>query len=162
MKGATHEVVRLDDEWVLKTFKPASVLRKQGFYDPNITQKEALENFNEHIETMIKHPDIFPKVKRLDRYRVLVENCTGGENIDRELNSIRMACFPYKYESSPVNSLYKDPKKLKILERSDNPIHQKWYNFIIRLREAFDGLNLDLSDNNIGLDKYGNIKLLDF
>ena len=65
-------------------------------------------------------------------------------------------------EAYQINTVY------NILGKIQDPICQKWYKFITLLRSKFSPIEgeeiskLDLHDNNFGIDKQGNIKLLDF
>ena len=163
-RGSTHEISNLDNNWILKVPFNSKIQSNTGFHGP-IHQKEVLKKFRDHISTMKKWPEIFPKVKMLDRYRAIVERLNGRE-ADDQIDLIRSFIFKEKFELFPIEKIYHSAKLLETLGSEDNDICRKWYLFLINLKksdiEEYINRNLDLSDDNFGIDKEGNIKLLDF
>ena len=67
-----------------------------------------------------------------------------------------------------IQNLYENKNFLEFLGSINDPICQRWYKFIELVKSTFSlsdderYLELDLHNGNFGIDKQGNIKLLDF
>ena len=165
--GSYNKVYILDDEWVLKT--PLNV---DDVEDHEMTIADILEKFDDHIKTMQQFPEFFPKVKRLDKYRALIENC-DCKRAKQEIKDIQDIFYLHAKNSSGLK--YTDnffgyivethPEYLNILKEEGDKICEKWMIFLIELKNSiFFQSNgyIDLHEDNFGIDKSGNIKLLDF
>lgn len=141
--GIDHTVEIMDDDKVLKS----------GNYMGS--------DISDHIETMKKFPLIFPKViknnkgkaeiERLDTKNVMsqikyIENMGKKNNIDTKIE--------YYYEGKIDNM-----KKLFSITKDETV--KNWLEFMLNIKAS--GLNfIDWKDDNIGIDKNGKPKLLDF
>lgn len=70
-----------------------------------------------------------------------------------------------------IDNLYniRTPDMQELLEKlnnfgkfNKNQLVLKWVRFIVKLQKTFKNKTLDLHTDNIGLDKEGNIKLVDW
>jgi len=171
--GAYHNVYDIDNDWILKMPKP--VERGESEY--------SILDFDHHINTMKEFPEIFPAVKRLSKKRAAIEKLdTEAAKKDIEIISklIHLKLAEDKYAAvgakllpSPmllprwiISEIYDIPVLQKILRSIPEEICQRWTNFLdlIRLKLGDYPLqnNLDLHNGNFGIDREGNIKLLDF
>jgi hypothetical protein len=151
--GVDHEVYDLNDKWVLK------IPSKHGM--PNYTS-DILEEFDYHIKFMQKYPNFFPKIKRLDKYRAAIEKMDTNK-AKEEISHL----FNYlKYESNegPIWTIVNIDESDSDLEKLKNgdDICKKWYSFIKELHNEFGKSAFELGIDNWGIDKNGNIKLIDF
>lgn len=167
--GAWHEIYHLDDNWILKIPKKPD---NSKFYDEN-----TLKDFHKHIKFMKEYPEIFPKVKKLDKYRAAVEKM-DTDKAKKEIKYIHNHIYgnmngKISYIKIIEYLLYQDRyDDIELLgEEGDygtgvDPICEKWYDFIMKLKDTFDPscypYEMDLHHDNFGLDKDGNIKLIDF
>jgi hypothetical protein len=174
-KGEKNKILYLDKDWYIKTpLMPNEVNLFTEEKPP--TTKQVLDNFKYHIDFMIKYPKFFPKVKKLDKYRTAVEKLDtklAKKELKYVVNYINAYIQGGNNTITILDCLYKAYKDSRIIlgkmKESDDIIVEKWYNFIWDLRNeiefemAPDGsVGPDLHDDNIGIDKEGNIKLLDF
>lgn len=157
-KGHFNTVSEIDDKWVLKM--------------PRNFTKIELKCFNYHINFMKKYTDIFPKVKKLDRYRASIEKLdtkTAMEeieyisdilrnNIILDINVSRFSAIKQLYNSS--DEILNKFKEYGI--SNNNKLVNKWYEFILKLKITLNQMRLDIHNDNFGLEKDGNIKLIDF
>lgn len=173
-KGKDHNIFEIDDEWVLKTPKMPGRLTKEQKKRKNLYGAQArLNHFKNHINIMMKYPEIFPKAKMLDKARAAVERLDTSR-IDEELEYIfSLQLFGASAHKIPLmlrdmyytDGFYKFEQYVK--DNQDDHICTKWFDFVSRLRqcniEKKEGLGfIDLCEQNIGEDKNGVIKLLDF
>ncbi len=175
-KGSYHNVLEIDNDWVLKT--PKSVGNKYRkyndtnikFYKTNNIQKIKIK-FKGDITYMNEHPDIFPKVKQLDNYRAAVERCdteTAEKEIYHILKIINLHDKWYSDSYSIIHDLFFSgmlSDNLKFLKEysieHNDKIGLRWYNFIKLLHNNFTN-RYDLHAKNFGINKNGEIKLIDF
>ncbi len=179
-QGAEHKAYYIDDDWILK-------MPRKSDYTSN---KDRLVNFNNHIRIMNKYPNIFVKVKKLDRYRASVEKV----NIEKATEEIK---YFYKYIFDILNNneelgnkywdmivkngyveiifkfTYSFTNFLKELLfivndyalKDNESIVIKWCEFIkkiINSKVEFETDYFDSKSWNFGLDNEGNIKMIDF
>lgn len=165
-KGSYNKALYLDDEWIIKT--PLS--KKEIDSDMKMTTEDILKKFKEHIDVLSKYPKFFPKVKKLDKYRAAIEKL-DTDKAKEELQYFVDYINGYIYGGNIsetildflVRSYYKDTRiVLNKLKEVDDDIIKKWYNFIMLIRNEFPIDDIDIHDDNVGIDKEGNIKLLDF
>lgn len=169
-KGAFNKVEEIDDDWVLKSYlkKGESEFVKDG-------NKELAKEFDQHINYMKSHPSVFPIVKRLDKYRAAIEKLDTKKAIEEmkhvfnivsefdmgnnELEFSIFICDLYDGYGPYQEALdyLKD-----YCDFHEDKIATKWYNFIMKLRKELGQVGLDIHSNNFGIDKNGDIKLLDF
>lgn len=164
-KGAANKIYNIDDDWILKT--PLGL--SQSLLNLK-TEKEILNYFITHINIMKNYPEIFPKIKVLDRMktRVAVEK-VDVEEAKKQIEHIYY--YLYNYMPSIRYNDFLDyiiseegVKFLPYLQEGDE-ICQNWFNFITKLRntELFKKQRyIDAHDENFGIDKNGDIKLIDF
>lgn len=163
--GVYNKVFNLDDNWVLKM--PLNRINNDEFNN----QREVLKKFNDHIKIMKKYPDLFPEVKKLDPNRAAIEKC-DTVTAKKEIEHI----YYYLYDTFTFNKrvamedfleyiMFQDKHYLKLLKDGDD-ICKRWSVFLnkilnskLRTSEYFD---LDIHFDNFGIDKKGNIKLIDF
>ena len=172
--GSFHDVFSIDDDWILKMPKKAEI--GETVY--------ILQDFEEHINTMKKYPLVFPKVKKLNKYRAAVEKLdtnSAKKEISHIYNKFVDSYTNYYTKEEGIVSpefknrlsekdiiadCYYDKAALLVLESMKDIICQKWILFIKLLKSIFSNENnylyLDLHSGNFGIDKQGNIKLLDF
>ena len=174
-KGIEHIAYHIDDNWILKIPK----LPKYSSYG---TKTEfMISNFNNHINFMKAHPEICVKVKKLDKYRASVERvdvAKAKQELKHVYNIFKMIVRKYElwddiqsddifilaniYNDTDDEILPKIMEGLKLYAETDMII-KKWYEFLLKLFAEFpDRRFLDLHSGNIGIDKNGNIKLIDF
>lgn len=132
------------------------------------------------------HPDIFAKVYKVtDRYAIIEKLDTSSIEEDLEMLCWGMIKFfnkhaiyakhftlkdPKLLDPSDFNILAlihdnrKDPRLLKgiVSNTKDKEFALKLMSFLQKLYHANLGKSPDLHDGNVGYDKTGNIKLLDF
>jgi len=164
-KGSYNKALYLDDDWIIKM--PLS--KKEIDPDMEMYTEDILKKFKYHIDILSKYPKFFPKVKKLDRYRAAIEKLdtdTSKEELQYFVDYINAYIQGNNTIITILDFLvrsYKDSRiildKLKLV---DDDIIIKWYNFIMLIRNEFPIDNIDIHDDNVGIDKDGNIKLLDF
>ena len=156
--GFSHNIFYIDDKYILKM--------------PSDTDHQSLLEFDEHIKTMKKYPDLFPNVKKLDKYRASIE-FVDVEKAKEEYRKIWYYIYNLSKtriaEDETMEFLLDNPKYLEMLNIEpadlDDAIILKWYKFLKKLHksELFKEQHcLDLHRGNFGIDKNGNIKLIDF
>ena len=129
--GTYNKVYHLDDEWVLKTpYKVGEGMHDNYNKHPYPTMKDVLINFNDHILMFKKYPSIFPKIKRLDKYRVAIEKC----DVDKAVQQLKYVkkCINYTKEYDLLlEDLYMNKAIIyrKLEELIDDRICVNWYNF---------------------------------
>lgn len=172
-KGVFNKVLHLDDEWLIKTPLKKDELDTSIDDNENISPQEITTRFKQHIEYMKKNPKFFPEIKKLDKYRVAVRKLDtekAKEELQYLVDYINAYIKGGNVKDYILDELYKATKDSRLildeLKKSDDPIIEKWYNFIISMKYELEPPSfkddLDLHDNNIGLEKDGTIKLLDF
>ncbi len=172
--GIEHKVYTIDDNFVLKL--------------PKHTDYNLLKSFDYHIKFMQAYPDIFPNVKRLDKYRASIEKVDtlkAKEEIQhfydvfcwiKDINNIKS--FSGTDEVLITTDMYnkkesindKDKKfyhtafvkMIEYAKKNNDLIIKRYCDFMNKLKETFGGKYLDIHNDNIGIDKNGNIKLIDF
>ncbi len=176
-RGCYHITSEIDKDWILKV--PRCVL------DDGKCSTEELNDFSGHIETMKQFPDIFPKVKKLDKYRAAIERL----DVKKAQNDLELLYnkifdrFDFKRNKLLYMLFYSDKSDelLKLLKTKNKyyeniyDIQLKWYKFLIKLKKSdleqyiidtgvgvSDYVVIDLHGNNVGIDRKGNIKLIDF
>lgn len=174
-KGGSHKVYYIDDDWVLKIpIKP--------FYSIYGKSELMISQFNAHINFMKENPEIFVNVKKLDKYRASVEKVDvekAKEEIKHVYEIFKKIVRKYELwddikstDKYVIHEIYNSPYQNIIeqimegfkeyyIENNDNII-KKWYDFINKLFNKLDNIYLDLHSGNFGIDKSGNIKLIDF
>jgi len=142
--------------------------------------QDMLKEFDYHIKFMKSHPDIFPDVKKLDKRRASIERVDINK-AKKEIYHIFDVIMSDKNMSDEmfqrhgkdviIHDLYNSsrPEVINTLERlkqygkrNNDDVVLKWYNFIMKLKKTFKDRVLDIHAGNIGIDKQGNIKLIDY
>jgi hypothetical protein len=165
-KGSYNKALYLDDDWIIKM--PLS--KKEIDPDMEMYTEDILKKFKYHIDILSKYPKFFPKVKKLDKYRAAIEKL-DTDTAKEELQYFVDYINAYIQGGNTIITIldflvrsYKDSRivldKLKLVD--DDDIIIKWYKFIMLIRNEFPIDNIDIHDENVGIDKDGNIKLLDF
>ena len=162
--GTQHKAQNIDDDYLLKT----------PLDNSNLPLKATLDMFKKHIYFMKQYPEIFVDVKMLDKYRASVQK-VDIEAARKEINQLSLVIrnnFSDIISVSPtfiISAIYSPYSYSRIInnlesyaEEYDDKIIKKWCNFFRLLKLTFNDKNLDLHSNNIGLDKQGKIKLIDF
>ena len=168
-RGKFNKAFDLGDGWILK-----SPLDRNETAYLNKTTKGILADFKRHIKFMSKFPEFFAEVKLLNKYRAVQEKL-DLEQSKKEIVYLHkvLGKGPFEYLEDDVDNvgliqyLYHSTDELEWLEEylNTNPsdaITNKWYKFIMALKSKFGNMPLDLHWDNMGIDKNGNIKLLDF
>lgn len=169
--GSEHKTFHIDDDFILKV-PYWGWMRWPG--------QDILQEFDFHIKFMKSHPDIFPDVKKLDKRRASVER-VDIEKATSEIyhiydiimndKNMRDEMFERHGRNIIIHDLYNSsrPEVLETLERlkqygkkNKDEVVLKWYNFVQKLKKTFKDRVLDIHAGNIGIDKNGNIKLIDF
>jgi hypothetical protein len=190
-QGIEHTVFPFNKfkDKIIKTRSGNAELTNQG--DPTgyprlkITDPKSKLNYKE-IKIFQMHPEIFAKVYKVtDRYAIIEKLDTASIEEDLEMLCWGMIKFfnknpkyakhftlkdPKLLDPSDFNILAlihnnrKDPKLLKgIISNTNNKEFAiKLMSFIQKLYNTNLGKSPDLHDQNVGYDKEGNIKLLDF
>lgn len=169
--GLEHKIFHIDDDFILK-IPYWGWMRSPG--------QDILNEFNEYIKFMKSYPEIFPDVKKLDKRRASIERVDINKAqseiyhvYDVIMNDKKMKDEMYERHGRDtiIHDLYNStrPEVLQTLDRlkqygkrNKDEIVLKWYNFIQKLKRTFKGRVLDIHAGNIGIDKHGNIKLVDF
>jgi hypothetical protein len=169
--GSEHKVFYVDDDFILKV-PYWGWMRWPG--------QDILKEFDFYIKFMKSHPDIFPDVKKLDKRRASVERVDIDKAkkeihyiFDVIMNHKNMRDEMYQRHGKDIiiHDLYNSsrPEVINTLERlkeygkrNNDNIVLKWYNFIMKLKKTFKDRVLDIHAGNIGIDKQGNIKLIDY
>ena len=113
MEGMEHNISIIDDNWILKTPKKIQQInRGDKKFPPGNPTELTLIRFDKHINTMKHFPEIFPKVKRLSKFRAAIERC-DMDKVTEELN--------YILNVVPLNS----PKTINI----NNLLRNLYYDF---------------------------------
>lgn len=162
-RGSFHIVYTIDKGWILKV--------------PSNTSSSGLEAFKKHIKFMEIHPNIFPKIRSFNINNAEIErlDTKKSEKLISHLYLIIQKFYKDLVNTSKiflVSAMYMSNKKDEILKglkkyaKSNNDIIiEKWCNFFELLDVVFqDYLEkaVDLHSENFGIDKEGNIKLIDF
>lgn len=175
-KGRSNKALHLDDDWIIK-----SPLKKDEKmpedYDPDETMKDIINDFDRHIKFMQKYPNIFPEVKKLDKYRAAIQK-VDLEKANNEINYVHSTLLTNEiidehlsnysflyYVYAKMNKYVVANDIIHFLKNCKDDVCIKWYNFIVLLDKEIKpelGFLFDLYPRNIGLDKQGNIKLIDF
>ena len=177
-QGAEHKAYYIDDNWILK------MPRKSDY----TTNKERLINFNNHIRIMNKYPEIFVKVKKLDKYRASVEK-VDIEEATEEIKYFYKYIFNLLNNNDDLGNYYFDKitsngyvdilfkitnnsffenlidEVYNYAKKEQNNVIIKWCNFIYKILDTNVCLETDYFDSkswNFGLDNKGNIKMIDF
>jgi hypothetical protein len=160
-QGGYHNVYEIDDDFVLKM---------PYFYKGNSKEEE----FKKHISFMKNNPDYFVNVKQLSKYRASIERVDTLQ-AKKELRYIDD--FSHRFDLERYGDISHDMFKnyyhiyddlSRYATATEDVIVNKWLNFIIKLKKLDllkkkeFGKNLDIHNNQFGIDKNGNIKLLDF
>lgn len=169
--GSEHKVFHIDDDFIMKV-PYWGWMRAPG--------QDMLKEFDYHIKFMKSHPDIFPDVKKLDKRRASIERVDINK-AKKEIYHIFDVIMSDKNMSDEmfqrhgkdviIHDLYNSsrPEVINTLERlkqygkrNNDDVVLKWYNFIMKLKKTFKDRVLDIHAGNIGIDKQGNIKLIDY
>ncbi len=163
--GSCNVVTEIDKDWVLK--EPKTMNFTHDYSVRNM--KEILKKFQDDIKLMISHPDIFAKTKLLSKNRAAVEKvnikqvkCETEYIYNTIKQNLNEYVYEYVYESEMLLFLYNNNDYLELLN-NDDEVCERWYNFIKKLQKYYYLWDdIDLYPRNIGIDKEGNIKLIDF
>lgn len=151
--GESNYIYNVNDDYIIKM--------------PKDTTEKGLNNFNDHIHIMKSYPDIFPDVKRLDKFRASIEklDIETAKNEYRDVWYYMYNYIPSRIEENDIMLfLLQNSKYLKILKESEDDMFIKWYNFLKKIQSTLFIIDpyLDLHNRNFGIDKEGKIKLIDF
>ena len=169
-RGSNNKVFNLDKHWIIKMpLRPDEIEGGTVHKMPLL-----LKNFKYHVDMMLKYPDIFPKVKKLDKYRIAVEKCdvVTAKNEIRKI--YRYICNSFRNDPHKkfdinyldfIDLLIEDDEAMNILKKGDS-VCRRWYLFLLKLKnsELYKNKNgyLDNHEENFGIDYHGNIKMIDF
>ncbi len=179
--GGFNVVSEIDNDWVLKEplFKEEigldsqiDIEKKYGKGMPGV-----LKHFKEHIITMKKNPDIFPKVKLLSKNRAAVERCDTDKGIEyyyhffEKITKNGYLNMPghYKYYNTRTFALLMGDLNSKLTKSvlryikdnfMDDKICKEFYLLINLISKKFR--SVDFRPENLGIDKSGKLKLIDF
>ena len=173
-QGIYNKVSEIDNDWVLKT--PKSPDERGESY---LLTSDVYEEFDSHIRIMQKHPQLFPKAKKLSKGRAAIERLNTEEAIlqmDHVCKAMIKARPLYTgienlkkfffHKDWIIGEIFESDALLEMLGSIDDPICKKWFNFItltkIELKDYTAENELYANSGNFGIDKQGNIKLLDF
>lgn len=173
-KGGTHNVRYLDKDYLIKM--------------PIKNDEQSIFAFDAHIKFMQKYPDLFVNIKKLDKNKASVEKVDTNKaqkeigHIAKIAEKLLPAKIPFyiqaafEPESLIIHNLYNrtDDKKSDLIaknlftdlkkygEKNSDDIINRWITFIEKLIINFEYRWFDLHWGNFGIDKNGNIKLIDF
>lgn len=174
--GSEHRILYIDDDYVLKMPKKY----------PSYSSLRVTSNFDDHIRFMQKYPDIFPDVKKLDKYRASVEYVDVKKAVDDLAHLAKISLILLKGVRTPLRSVISKTSIMHILynvrdnEKEDeirdilysslkeygkthnDIIINKWIDFLDKLKANFNDSWLDLHSRNFGINKNNHIKLIDF
>ena len=162
--GGYHDIFDIDPDWILKMPKKAEY---------------SISDFDKHIKVMLEFPEIFPQVKRLSKKRAVIEKLDtqkAKDEIKYITNVLAKEYNEYEGERSMevftfterwiIDSIFQSNFLKKLLVRANDEICSRWLTFINLIDLTFKNYELtnelDLHSGNFGIDKQGNIKLLDF
>ena len=157
--------------------KPGFVIKKFTRYDDEFFTKD---NWEEIIDTAKQHPDIFAKIDKIDIDKgYFVQEKLDEKSLTKDLYAwddyVRENNILYRTPADKMNYtgfdiltiLYTEPDRVDMLD--DTPyeaLKPKLENFFDKLEDAGFGVNDnflgDLRITNVGYDKAGEIKILDF
>ena len=176
-KGISNKATYLDEDWIILSPLKRNE-RPAEDYDPDERMPEIINDFDRHIKFMQKYPDIFPETKKLDKYRAAIRKVDiskaeeeiqyiHNKLLDNKLASIKNGITKDYLLKVIYDSFNSDKYILQInfLKDSKDPLIIKWYKFLLLMDEKMRpelGILLDLYPRNIGIDKEGKIKLIDF
>jgi len=170
-KGGDHEVRNIDSDWVLK------MPHKNWMRLP---ANSIAEKFDKYIKFMQQYPDIFVQAKKLSKFRAAVEKA-DTDKAENEIgylyhlmmthkdlyNEMLERHKPYRFVDDLYNSgrpeitqIFKN--LVKYGKKQNDEVVTKWCKFIFKLKKTFGDKELDIHSGNIGIDKNGNIKLVDY
>ncbi len=177
--GAEHIAYEIDDNWILKM--PRNKIKNE----------RTIRLFDRHIKIMKKYPEIFVGVKKLDKYRASVEK-VDTEKADEEIkyfynyliefikddkNSFNaIMYFTETYHGilyTLLNENFSGTFTELLIKLKKNAIENKdeiiikWCNLIEKIENSGLKTNdvvysIDAYSRNFGIDKNGNIKMIDF
>lgn len=169
-EGGEHVIYTIDDD----------ILLKMPIKDRDDEELNPEKHFDNYIKFMQQYPEIFVDIKKLDKRRASVQK------VDIEAAKEEIEYLYYLITTTPkfkndtikiggirmtIDNLYniRTPDMQELLEKlnnfgkfNKNQLVLKWVRFIVKLQKTFKNKTLDLHTDNIGLDKEGNIKLVDW
>lgn len=141
--GADHTVEMIDDNKVLKTANSIG------------------DDISHHIQAMKDFPEIFPKVIKNNKGKAEIERL----NTTDVINQIKYIQELGKKNNININIGYGYKNKInelkKLLSLTNDEIVKNWLELILNIEKS-DLDSVDWKDDNIGIDKNGKPKLIDF
>lgn len=157
--------------------KPGFVIKKFTRYDNEFFTKD---NWKEVIDTAKQHPDIFAQIDKVDINKgYFVQEKLDEKSLTNDLGGldkyVREKNILYRTPTDKTNYagldiltiLYMEPDRVDMLDNTPyETLKPKLKNFFDKLENAGFGINDnflgDLRITNVGYDKAGEIKILDF
>jgi len=157
--------------------KPGFVIKKFTADEENFTKEE----WREVIETAQQHPDVFAQIDKVDFDKgYIVQEKLDEKSLTKDGNEL----YSYLKDNNilyrnpqdrsnysgldPITILYMDPDRIDMLDNTpwEDTLKPKLERFFDKLENAGFGINDnflgDLRLTNVGYDKNGEIKILDF
>ena len=159
-QGFEHDVYpfRLKPDWVIKKF-----IADEELYD--------LDDWQEMLAVSKDHPDLFAKIGKVDLERgYFVQERLDERSLTRDSRELAQRLIEQGVDLSIGDifvHLYLNPGDIGVLDRAeDDPLVPKILRFFGRLRSAGFGPGRmylgDIRLSNLGYDRTGEIKVLDF
>jgi hypothetical protein len=165
-----------------QTVYPSKI--KSGFVIKKFTANEenfTKEEWREVIETAQQHPDVFAQIDKVDFDKgYIVQEKLDEKSLTKDGNEL----YSYLKDNNilyrnpqdisnysgldPITILYMDPDRIDMLDNTpwEDTLKPKLERFFDKLENAGFGINDnflgDLRLTNVGYDKNGEIKILDF
>lgn len=169
-EGGEHVIYTIDDDFLLKT----------PIKDRDDESLNPEKHFDNYIKFMQQYPEIFVDIKKLDKRRASVQkvDIEAAKEEIKDLYNLITTIPKFKNDTikiggirMTIDNLYniRTPDMQELLEKlnnfgkfNKNQLVLKWVRFIVKLQKTFKNKTLDLHTDNIGLDKEGNVKLVDW
>jgi hypothetical protein len=169
-EGEEHVIYTIDDDFLLKI----------PIKDRDDESLNPEKHFDNYIKFMQQYPEIFVDIKKLDKRRASVQkvDIDAAKEEIKYLYNLITTTPKFKNDTikigdirMTIDNLYniRTPDMQELLEKlnnfgkfNKNQLVLKWVRFIVKLQKTFKNRTLDLHTGNIGLDKEGNIKLVDY
>ena len=169
-EGGEHVIYTIDDDFLLK----------MPIKDRDDESLNPEKHFDNYIKFMQQYPEIFVDIKKLDKRRASVQkvDIEAAKEEIKDLYNLITTTPKFKNDTikiggirMTIDNLYniRTPDMQELLEKlnnfgkfNKNQLVLKWVRFIVKLQKTFKNKTLDLHTDNIGLDKEGDVKLVDW
>ena len=180
--GGLNVVSEIDNDWILK--EPKNIYNLSYNVSKDIEKyygkgmPGVLKYFREYIMKMKENPDIFPKVKLLSKNRAAIERCDTDTAIDYYYHFYNKITRNGYLDIPDYGKGYYTPHEFGLLigkansrftksilrytkdNFMDDKICKEFYLLIKLISKKFKFV--DFKPSNLGIDKSGKLKLIDY